>query len=405
MMLFSGHRWRALSWGLLLSMLLLVALSPVSAAPNPVVYPPYQARIVAAHAVHAQRSPLGCFDCHEDAATSRQSRDWLGPSVGRCTPCHGAVHAATGPGDQARFKLAGCASCHRQAEPGRTLAPAAPHLLHSHERHILAGIGCVSCHSDVASQADARGSERLPSKPVCMTCHGASLDGRRGPTGRCTACHESERGLVRTRFREGWLTPPDWMGEMGHGPGWLYRHGEVAGNNSRLCNSCHRESDCTSCHDGRLRPRAVHPNDWLSLHGVAARQEGPSCNSCHRAQSFCQSCHQRLGLVTQGPLSAMARRGSVHPPRAIWVDGPRSSQHHGTLARRNLSECVACHQERDCIGCHASAGVRGPGSGRGAVHSPHPAGFAAVCRQAFSANPRPCLSCHAPDAWELRPCQ
>jgi hypothetical protein len=157
-----------------------------------------------------------------------------------------------------------------------------------------------------------------------------------------------------------------------------------------------------------VRPRNVHPNDFLSLHAVAARQNSPDCSSCHRAQSFCLGCHQRVGVTLSGPAENFAGRGRFHPPKAVWTDGSMGSQHHGSEARRNLSACVSCHTESDCVLCHATAELGGGLSGRGASGaslSPHGPGFSAHCRGALRRNARSCLTCHHPQDAKLGQCR
>jgi hypothetical protein len=144
-----------------------------------------------------------------------------------------------------------------------------------------------------------------------------------------------------------------------------------------------------------VRPRSVHPNDYLSLHAVEARLDNPHCASCHQQQQFCVSCHQRTGVAWVTSPGNRVAQGRFHPPPQVWVDGPRTRQHHAAEAQRNLNACVSCHGERDCAICHATRSVGGQG------FSPHPAGFAASCGGLAARNPRPCLVCHDPGdaAW------
>jgi hypothetical protein len=115
-----------------------------------------------------------------------------------------------------------------------------------------------------------------------------------------------------------------------------------------------------------------------------------------------------------GPIGNFAGRGRFHPPKSVWTDGQRTPSHHAWEAQRNLNACVSCHQERDCLSCHATRGVGGRGAwppnpnrepplGRNV--NPHPAGFAARCRQALRQNARPCLTCHAATDPELLKCR
>jgi len=386
--------------------------APPQHAPNPVVVPPYSATIRAAHRVHAEQANLLCKDCHADVERSTETRDWLGPSAALCDKCHEPKHANLPAGSVAQGP--DCAVCHLTDPEQRSLHltgsalerhPTA-HLQFSHAKHAKRHIGCAQCHGLVAKSRDALGSERLPRKPSCVRCHRGEgrIDGQAMAT--CVTCHESSGGLIRTRFEGQVLVPGLGMQALVHGPDFRLTHGTVAGNEPRQCQGCHTERQCQDCHDGRLRPRNIHPGDWLSAHAIASKQ-GNDCSSCHRLQSFCLSCHERVGLSSSGAAAAMRQRGSFHPSATVWTTGPRGPRHHAVAARRNLSECVSCHQERDCVRCHATNSLGGLGalSPYGSGHSPHPPSFAANCRGYFERNPRPCLSCHRPEDSAIQRCR
>ena len=210
-------------------------------------------------------------------------------------------------------------------------------------------------------------TSNLPRMKDCTTCHAAGGTAKDG----CDVCHlTTVGGRLKMRFASGSLLPGSFMRSAEHGPDWTFRHKVVAGADSAACATCHSEEECVECHDGRVRPRQVHPNDWLDMHAVAARQDEQSCGSCHRASSFCITCHQRAGLAMSGPAGNAATRGRFDPPRSVWTDPPRTANHHAWEAERNITACVSCHTERDCATCHATA-ARG---GQGGL-SPHPAGF------------------------------
>jgi hypothetical protein len=370
--------------------------------PDPVVIAPYRARIRAAHRLHSEQAKMTCLDCHVRATTSSRAADWLGPSAESCERCHQVNHRSL---DDRQIAGDGrCQKCHLGLYDERRTS----HLHNSHASHRRRNIHCQRCHGRVERLPDAIGSERLPTKSVCIRCHAGrgSLDG--AARSDCTLCHESEGGRIRTRFQGQLLKPGGTTPALEHGNDWLYRHRDTAGNDPRRCDGCHTTGECQACHDGRLRPRNVHPGDWLSAHSIAAKQDASGCSSCHRQQSFCLSCHQRLGLGPSGASAAMASRGAMHPPASVWTRGSATAPtHHGTQARRNLSECVSCHQERDCVRCHATSAARGAGAGTtfGTSMSPHPPGFSASCASYWSRNPRPCLVCHRPDGSELLRCR
>lgn len=353
-------------------------------AASPLVFPPYRARLTAAHAAHAKQPQLTCEACHVSAKTSQKADDWLGPDPALCTTCHG-----------------------RQYEGVVMVRTAAPRLRFSHAKHSLQRIPCDRCHQGTSSRVDAAGHERLPLMGDCLKCHDSD---RRAPNtrgGNCRLCHVASNGVIRTRFREGLLVPGDSLPAMRHSAGWLWQHGEAAMTSHSVCVSCHREAECVGCHNGRLRPRMVHPNDWQALHGIEARQAGAQCNTCHRSQSECLTCHLRAGVSPGGPTAARLNVGRFHLPASVWTDRPRTARHHANQARLHMDECVSCHQERDCATCHATAGVGGPGtnSSVGAGISPHPMQFRNTCGGVLAKNPRACWGCHRPEDPNLLPCR
>ena len=379
--------------------------------PSPVVFPPQRVPLVFTHARHAGARKLACQRCHPGAQTSHRASDNLLPKGKSCDDCHHTDHGrspvtATRTGDP----LGRCGLCHLgmtgAAGPESVRLPK-PNLHFDHAVHRARNIGCAQCHGWV-EHIDQATRDQLPRMSGCMGCHGLPGPGRGRARGDCQVCHLERGGRLVTSFGAGRLVPRAELGSARHDPSFLRRHAQVAGLDSSLCGNCHTERYCVDCHDGRLRPRAVHPGDWLNSHGLAARLQGPRCTSCHRQQSSCLTCHQRVGVTMNGPSALGAGRGRIHPPERIWTGLPRTRAHHAWEAQRNLSQCVSCHLERDCVVCHATAARGGPGAGPGdrLGHGtkPHPPGFFARCRAALNKNARPCLVCHAPGDPELRRC-
>ena len=79
-----------------------------------------------------------------------------------------------------------------------------------------------------------------------------------------------------------------------------------------------RRTSAPACHDGRVRPRNIHPNDYLNMHAVEGRLATQKCTSCHREQSFCLGCHQRVGVSMSGPVEGL---GAL-PPAEERVERP-----------------------------------------------------------------------------------
>ncbi len=174
-----------------------------------------------------------------------------------------------------------------------------------------------------------------------------------------------------------------------HDLDWMEGHKFAAGSDSSSCANCHTSKDCTDCHDGRIRPRNIHPNDWLSMHTQAAQLDNPKCSSCHSQSTFCGDCHRRTGVSRDGPSGNRPIGSRFHPSSQEWTNSPRGMRHHAWEAMRNMNTCTSCHSERDCSTCHASKGTMG---GQGV--NPHPSGFHSSCKTAFRKNSRPCLVCH-----------
>jgi len=400
--------------------------------PSPVVFPAQDLPLRFSHKKHVKELGASCTTCHDRARSSQNSGDSLLPKGTRCDGCHGTNHRASASvtTDEPR-PMGQCSFCHVGYDPARpNWAPRVrlpkPNLRFSHQKHVgTAKLPCERCHGRV-EELELATRDQLPRMKGCIGCHelgSSSVDGAPAPlgakgapasghraTGTCTTCHLSDsNGVLVTTFPSGKLLPPPWLHDAGHGPDFVERHKTVAGDDSRFCANCHQERFCVNCHDGTVRPRRIHPNDFLSQHAVVARQDNPRCTSCHQLQSFCLTCHQRAGVALSGPVGNFTSRGRFHPPKSVWTDAPRSSQHHAWEAQRNLNACVSCHQERDCALCHATRGVSGRGpdfvDGRGQGVNPHPVGFTGRCREALRQNARPCLVCHSPNDAELLKCR
>lgn len=284
---------------------------------------------------------------------------------------------AAGVGDAA------CTGCHTEAtrstRAGDRLAPvpspllAGPALIFSHQRHLERGSTCADCHRAGGAQ---------PAEADCARCHDVR------DTQACAGCHPAATdGRLVTRTPFGNLRPAL------HGVDFTRDHGPGARQAPESCETCHTPPDCQRCHAGRVRPISLHPGDFIATHGPPARRNDPDCSTCHRLQTFCVGCHAQSGLTLAAPnrgFGAESRdRVRFHPEgfggNLGGVPGP---EHHRVAARRNLSECVSCHQESDCIRCHSTEATQRLRS------NPHPADFAQHCRPLLEANSRGCVKCH-----------
>ncbi len=378
--------------------------------PSLAVYPSQKLTVRFNHKTHVVGEKLTCIYCHANAEKSVQASDNLLPKKhDLCSDCHSIDESEPWKDDS---PVARCDGCHVGAKAGpsgavqvsKTVLPP-PNLKMNHKIHIGKGIKCAECHGEVG-QLELATRDQLPRMRGCFRCHAMPDAAARGAaTSACETCHipalgdlaRVKGGRLRTHFASGALYPPRWLHNAAHTADFIERHKMVAGNDSEFCASCHKEDFCVGCHDGRVRPRSIHPNDYLNMHAVEARLATQKCASCHQTQSFCVGCHQRAGVSMTGP-SAVRSAGRFHPAKEVWSDAPRRPGHHAIEAQRNLTACVSCHVERDCASCHGAQGI-------GGGFNPHRAGFVSECATQMRRNPRPCFVCHSPDDARLGECR
>ncbi len=387
--------------------------------PSDVVFPTQQITLRFNHKKHMAFG-VRCATCHEAANTSTSVQDKLLPKPQQCDQCHQTDHSDLTAVKAGGGKTGACAFCHQgyagsgNAVPQNDIPRA--NMVFNHRAHVTRNIACQQCHGNV-EELELATRDQLPRMRGCLGCHQATDSAKASEhpaKGACDTCHipdgpngttqllPERRGvitgnLIKTTFSAGQLKPPRWLHNAAHTPDFIERHKMVAANDSQFCATCHKEDFCTGCHDGRVRPRTIHPSNFLQMHPVEARMNTEKCTSCHREQSFCLTCHQRLGVSMSGP-GGVREAGRFHPPKYLWSDAPRKPGHHSQEAVRNLNACVGCHTERDCTTCHGGAGV-------GAGFNPHPGNFVNTCSTQFRRNPRPCLTCHVPGTPEIDKCR
>jgi hypothetical protein len=374
--------------------------------PSDVIFPMQRMTIRFNHAKHVAKD-IGatCKTCHAGAYKSKNVNDSLVPSGEVCDACHQTEHDDLNkvkPGDDA---MGQCAFCHMGYKAGDGNAVAQLELPRAnmrfdHKVHADRNIGCAQCHGAV-DQLELATRDQLPKMRGCFRCHQAPDSASAGDAkSACDTCHiAAKRGgtILKTMFASGTMMPPRWLHNAEHTPDFIERHKRIAADDSRFCANCHNEDFCTDCHDGRIRPRTIHPSDYLNMHAIEARMETQKCQSCHRESSFCLDCHMRVGVSESSPPNAK-NSGRFHPPKSIWSDPPATPEHHAFQAERNLNQCVSCHTERDCVACHGALGV-------GAGFDPHRNGFVGGCAAQMRRNPRPCYTCHEPTDAVLAQCR
>lgn len=375
--------------------------------PAAAIFPNQKLTVRFNHKKHVVDQKLACNYCHPNGEKSVSAADDLLPKKhDLCTDCHSIDEADPFKDDSPPAR---CDACHlnTKTENGKVtvqkLVIPVANMKMNHKVHFAKGIKCAECHGEVG-QLELATRDQMPRMKGCFNCHQSGDAGglgkqMAGAKSECKTCHVTEKdGTLKQMFATGVLLPPKWLKNSNHSADWIERHKKVAGSDSAYCGNCHTEAYCVACHDGKVKPRSVHPNDWLNMHAIAARFDNPKCSSCHSQQNFCLPCHTRAGVAQTSP-SGVSATVRFHPPPAIWSSAQRVPGHHSYEAQKNISACVSCHVERDCVVCHGTQGVGGAGA------NPHGPSFVNKCDSLFAKNPRPCFVCHDLGDKSLKQCQ
>jgi hypothetical protein len=111
----------------------------------------------------------------------------------------------------------------------------------------------------------------------------------------CSECHEDRiKGILKpyASFR--------------HTTAFVKQHRFYAGQDERLCGTCHRSSFCNDCHANEVeikppiklgnRPdrELIHRGDYLNLHKIDGKVDPASCYRCHGRTNNekCHLCHK-----------------------------------------------------------------------------------------------------------------
>ena len=253
-------------------------------------------------------------------------------------------------GKQANGAIATCANCHTQTSCARCHANASRvRVIAQLPADTAVGAlmrGRPAVYPTPASHRDSRwtvshGTAAARSIANCANCHTQPA---------CKTCHVGDRaprviaelpvpvpggapGVALTRVSM-------------HEANYLDHHKAGAASGRLDCTSCHQQRECSSCHEG-ASSRRYHATDFMSRHPSEAFSQEQTCATCHRTETFCRNCHMQNGIATTG-----AKTGAAHTAQPLWL------LQHGEAARRGLTGCTTCHQQRDCLRCHSSQGLK-----------------------------------------------
>lgn len=132
------------------------------------------------HEVH-NTAGVQCLFCHPNPMRS----DLAGiPSVARCAGCH-TVIASDRPAVQV---LLGYWE-RKEPIPWQRVTNMPDHVFFSHQPHLLAGLGCETCHGDVGQMSVARLTVNMD-MGWCLNCHLEQPEEKVARLADCLACHE-----------------------------------------------------------------------------------------------------------------------------------------------------------------------------------------------------------------------
>jgi len=262
-----------------------------------------------------------------------------------------------------------CARCHVNASRVPAIAQLAPDARVAELTRGRAAMYPTPASHAAPGFATSHGSLATSAPQTCANCHAQAS---------CRSCHigPSAPAVIAS------LPTPEPGGATGvsltrvsvHAAGFLAQHKTSASAGRLDCTACHQQRECSSCHEG-ASSRRYHPADFMSRHAPAAYAQDQNCSTCHRTETFCRSCHLGNNIAASG-----ARTGAAHTGQPLWL------LQHGEAARRGLTGCTTCHQQRDCLRCHSSLGLK---------VNPHGPNFDAS--RVSARNKQMCATCHVTD--------
>jgi len=308
------------------------------------------------HSLHNEL--VECSECHTSVAESTSLTDRLLPNHDSCVNCHEVDNENE------------CSTCHID-DNYESLIQKESELIYNHKIHGLLELKCTDCHKGLDKvDYSFESSEVYPSMEICSACHNEV----KIASNACESCHISTFNLLPQNHRSN---------------DYLRSHKFLAWEVNANCMMCHNNTTCQECHvattgitetnlpddfyppympsnsiDGSKQQviLKVHGDfNYRYSHGIDAKGKTTECQTCHQVETFCANCHQ-----SENRDFAM---GGIVPSSHLMPDfktigvGTGGGE-HATLARRDLEQCVSCHDvqgaDPTCIVCHLdSDGIKG----------------------------------------------
>jgi len=185
----------------------------------------------------------------------------------------------------------------------------------NHKQHQF--LDCKSCHKTLNRITN-------PKMDSCIRCH------KKEKKNSCESCHKYEQNLFKTDYDKK-IKPKSHYRVN-------FKKIHIV-SDQKSCLNCHQKRECIDCHlTNRRKIDNFHPEDYLTIHKFETDYN--SCESCHKKNRDCKACHQKTGIDAQKKRDV--KNYKVHPDG--WM--------HGVEAQKDITKCISCHKENDCLECH-----------------------------------------------------
>lgn len=128
------------------------------------------------HKIHVGDRGISCVYCHQGVATTPNA---LLPSTETCMDCHRVVKP-----DSPEVQKVAKAFQSGTGIPWVRVTDLPDFVRFTHQRHIKAGVDCMSCHGDVARMDRVHKAKAL-TMGECLACHQ-----QRKASTDCLTCHQ-----------------------------------------------------------------------------------------------------------------------------------------------------------------------------------------------------------------------
>jgi hypothetical protein len=241
-----------------------------------------------------------CSDCHKDKPEKSPKEVENHPTVFECKDCHAGIVKEFGT--KSHSKHIECRTCHQFHKENES----AGRIFKNGNAKF-----CLLCHERKSFK-----DEKYPPKIDWPGHVGGTEIVSKSDERICLNCHENQ-------VHEMDLTEK----QNPHSVNWISQHPEFGAKSRQVCQKCHSENSCISCHM-RNKPSS-HKADWRKDHKEFGLKNPSSCENCHKKNS-CNSCHK------------------------LEMPHPKDfgDTHKDFILQKGKSLCSNCHNEDFCKLCH-----------------------------------------------------